>query len=144
MQISPGREWLAAQDAGTATFTVYTEPVGDEPVDVASIWTTEREARQHAHGHPIERAERMTGTWIYPESDPPAAAAELFAAQVTTRYLEDGMWCSSSHTAYFGTPEERDAFTEMPFIAASRYPEHDAEPKPEDGADVPIDHEAGA
>ena len=50
----------------------------------------------------------------------------MFAIQFTARYLdEDNIWASSTHVAYFPTPEDRAAFASLPFIVATRYPEDD-------------------
>ncbi len=64
--------------------------------------------------------------------DPPG----MCAAQFTVRFMDDGMWTSSSHVAYFETPAERDAFCNQPFVLGFRYPDDDVYEGTEDYSDV--------
>ena len=66
--LQPGRQWLAAQDAGLTTWDVFDTRIDSDNVvqmTVAGIFYDEDFALKFANGRPVCRDQYLTGTWVH-------------------------------------------------------------------------------
>ena len=66
--ISPGMQWLAAQDAGLTVWEVYDvryDNDGIQQLTIAGIFYDEDFAMKIANGRPVCRDQHLCGTWVH-------------------------------------------------------------------------------